>query len=64
MPGLKVGFLGIGRMGSGMAKNLLKAGYRLVVCDPNTANVNDLATRGAEVAETPAELGSMPGMHV
>ena len=30
---LKVGFIGLGIMGKPMSKNLIKAGYQLVVCD-------------------------------
>ena len=31
----KIGFIGLGIMGRPMAKNLIKAGYAVVVCDVN-----------------------------
>lgn len=43
-------------MGKPMAKNLLKAGYGLVVCDLNQEAVEELAALGAERAETPAAV--------
>ncbi len=42
----KVGFIGLGIMGKPMAKNLLKAGYELVVCDFNKANVEEVCAAG------------------
>ncbi|MGE4585272.1 MAG: NAD(P)-binding domain-containing protein, partial [Sphaerochaeta sp.] len=36
---MKIGFIGLGIMGKPMAKNLLKAGYELVVNDINEAAV-------------------------
>ena len=36
---MRVGFIGLGIMGKPMAKNLLKAGYELVVTDLNQAAV-------------------------
>jgi 2-hydroxy-3-oxopropionate reductase len=55
---MKIGFIGLGIMGKPMAKNLLKAGYQLLVHDINQGAVNDLAAAGAETAATPAEVGS------
>lgn len=55
---MKIGFIGLGIMGKPMAKNLIKAGFELVVCDINQEVVNDLASVGAETAETPAEVAS------
>jgi 2-hydroxy-3-oxopropionate reductase len=49
----KIGFIGLGIMGKPMAKNLLKAGYELVVFDINQEPVKELAAAGAEVAENP-----------
>jgi len=45
---MKTGFIGLGIMGKPMAKNLLKAGYRLVVFDTNAAPMKELAAAGAE----------------
>lgn len=43
-------------MGKPMAKNLIKAGYELVVTDINTTAVDELVSLGAEKAQTPAEV--------
>jgi 2-hydroxy-3-oxopropionate reductase len=50
-----VGFIGLGIMGRPMAKNLLKAGYALRVCDVNPEPVADLAALGATPCATPRE---------
>lgn len=54
----KIGFIGLGIMGKPMAKNLLKAGKSLVVCDAVAAPVEELVAAGAERAATPAEVTS------
>ncbi|WP_175817222.1 NAD(P)-dependent oxidoreductase [Burkholderia diffusa] len=53
---MKVGFIGLGKMGQGMARNLLKSGVNLVVFDANPAAVDMLASAGAEPAVSAAEL--------
>lgn len=55
---MKIGFIGLGIMGKPMSKNLLKAGYELVVCDINTAAVGEVVTAGAQVAATPKEVAA------
>ena len=50
----KIGFIGLGIMGRPMAKNLIKAGYAVVVCDVNRQAVEELRACGAESAATPA----------
>jgi 3-hydroxyisobutyrate dehydrogenase-like beta-hydroxyacid dehydrogenase len=50
-----IGFIGLGAMGSGMAANLLGAGYPIVVNDIDAAKVSSLVARGAKAATTPAE---------
>jgi len=52
----KIGFIGLGIMGKPMAKNLMKAGYLLVVHDINPAPVKELVAMGAERAESPKDL--------
>ena len=52
----KIGFIGLGIMGKPMSKNLLKAGYGLVVCDVVKAAVEELAAAGAATAATPREV--------
>lgn len=55
---MKIGFIGLGIMGRPMAKNLLKAGYDLVVYDFNKDAVADLVSYGASAAESGKELAS------
>jgi 3-hydroxyisobutyrate dehydrogenase-like beta-hydroxyacid dehydrogenase len=52
---MKVGFIGLGQMGSGIAQNLIKAGHELVVYNRTRSRTEALRSRGARVAETPAE---------
>jgi 3-hydroxyisobutyrate dehydrogenase len=66
---MKIGFIGLGMMGSGMAANLQKAGHQLVVHDLRRAAAEPHLTAGATWADTPravaeaAELvfTSLPG---
>lgn len=51
-----VGYLGMGLMGAPMARNLLKAGYPVVVYNRTRAKADALAADGAQVAATPAEV--------
>ncbi|XP_001640995.2 3-hydroxyisobutyrate dehydrogenase, mitochondrial [Nematostella vectensis] len=51
-----IGFIGLGNMGSPMAKNLLDQGYGVVVHDIFPESVDDLRQLGAGVAETPDEV--------
>jgi hypothetical protein len=53
---MKVGFVGLGIMGRPMAKNLVKAGYELVVFDFNKAAVDDLVSCGAAAASCGKEV--------
>jgi len=48
-----LGFIGTGGMGSGMAANLIKAGYGLVVNDLNRAQAKGLEGQGATFADSP-----------
>nr|WP_078706538.1 2-hydroxy-3-oxopropionate reductase [Consotaella salsifontis] len=54
---MKVGFIGLGIMGRPMAKNLLKAGYSLVVFD-KFAPSEDLVALGAEAGTSSADVAS------
>jgi 3-hydroxyisobutyrate dehydrogenase-like beta-hydroxyacid dehydrogenase len=54
-----LGFVGVGRMGGPMANRLLDAGYRLCVYDVSDEATGPLVARGAELAASPAEVGSM-----
>lgn len=57
----KVGFIGLGNMGSCMARNLLKAGHEVIAYDINTASLNALASDGATVAKTPQDIPAVCG---
>jgi len=51
----KISYLGLGTMGSGMASNLLKAGYKLTVWNRSAEKCVPFARKGARVADTPAD---------
>ena len=53
---MKAGFIGLGKMGQGMARNLLKSGAPLVVYDVSPAAMEPLTNAGAEGAASVAEL--------
>jgi 3-hydroxyisobutyrate dehydrogenase len=52
----KIGFAGLGLMGSRMARNLLKKGYETAVWSRTAERCAPLAAAGAHVAATPREL--------
>jgi 2-hydroxy-3-oxopropionate reductase len=54
---MRIGFIGLGIMGRPMAKNLIKAGYRLTVYD-KFAKCDDLTALGAEAAASNREVAS------
>jgi 3-hydroxyisobutyrate dehydrogenase-like beta-hydroxyacid dehydrogenase len=49
---MKVGFIGLGQMGAGMAANLLKAGHEVTVYNRTPAKAEALVRRGAKRADT------------
>ena len=51
-----IGFIGLGIMGKPMARNLLKAGYTLVVHNRSRAAVDELAKEGAQAAADSQEV--------
>ena len=53
----KIGFIGLGIMGKPMARNLLKAGYPLLVHNRSRGNVDELGHEGAGRAESPRQVG-------
>jgi 2-hydroxy-3-oxopropionate reductase len=55
---LKIGYIGLGLMGKAIARNLLKAGFPLVVHNRSRGAVEELAAEGALPAGTPAEVAS------
>ena len=54
----KIGFIGLGIMGRPMAKNLLKAGFSLVVYDINPLAVEDMARAGAQAVGSSKEVAA------
>ncbi len=57
-PVLRVGVIGLGTMGGGMAGCLLDAGVPVVVHNRTAAAAEPFAARGADVADTPAKLAA------
>jgi 3-hydroxyisobutyrate dehydrogenase-like beta-hydroxyacid dehydrogenase len=53
---LNVGFIGLGRMGRGMARRVLSGGHNLAVHDAVMSQIADLAADGASTAATVAEV--------
>ena len=53
---MKVGFIGLGIMGKPMAKNILKAGFDLVVTNRSKASVEELVVLGASSASSAKEV--------
>jgi len=52
----KIGFIGLGIMGKPMARNLMKAGYSLVVYNRTASKVHELVHAGAQQAGSPKEV--------
>ena len=50
---MKIGFIGLGIMGKPMCKNLLKAGYQLVVFNRSKGSVDELVAAGATASVNP-----------
>ena len=53
-----IGFIGLGIMGRPMAKNLLKAGYPLVVHSRSRGPVDEIARAGAKVGSSPQDVAA------
>ena len=54
-----VGFIGLGNMGMGMAGNIQKADYPMVVYDLRQTAIQPFVTHGARQAGSPAEVASL-----
>lgn len=54
---MKIGFIGLGIMGSRMAANLIKKGYELVVHNRTRSKAEPLLSSGAVWADTPRDVG-------
>jgi 3-hydroxyisobutyrate dehydrogenase-like beta-hydroxyacid dehydrogenase len=55
---MRIGFIGLGNMGSGMAANLLKAGHQVIAYNRSQDKVDALAADGAVPARAVAEASS------
>ncbi len=55
---LTVGYIGLGLMGKSIAKNILKAGFPLVVHNRSRAAVDEMVGLGAKAAASPAEMAT------
>ena len=51
-----IGFIGIGIMGKPMARNLMRAGYQLVIYNRTPGPMNELVAQGARAANSPREV--------
>jgi 3-hydroxyisobutyrate dehydrogenase-like beta-hydroxyacid dehydrogenase len=52
---MKIAFIGLGRMGVGMARNLLRAGHTVAIYNRSREKAEALAADGARVANSPAD---------
>jgi 3-hydroxyisobutyrate dehydrogenase-like beta-hydroxyacid dehydrogenase len=52
---MELGFIGVGAMGQGMARSLMRAGHHVTIWNRTLARAEALAGEGAGVASTPAE---------
>lgn len=53
-----IGFIGLGVMGSGMATNIIKAGFPLVITTSSPSKADAFLKLGATVVDTPREVAS------
>lgn len=53
----KVGLIGVGNMGMGMSRNILKAGHELIAYDVRPEPLETLVKEGARAAVSPREVG-------
>jgi hypothetical protein len=55
---LKIGYIGLGIMGKSIARNILKAGFPMVVHNRSQSSLAELVGEGAEQASSPAEVAA------
>jgi 3-hydroxyisobutyrate dehydrogenase-like beta-hydroxyacid dehydrogenase len=53
---MDIGFIGLGNMGSHMARRLIEAGHRVIVYDTRQEAIGNLAALGGIAARSPAEV--------
>ena len=54
--GMRIGWMGIGKMGSPMARTVLEAGYAVTINEPLLENRASALAAGARLAETIEDL--------
>ncbi len=54
----RVGLIGVGNMGAGMSRNILKAGHELTMYDVRPEAMETLAQEGADAAASPKDVGT------
>ncbi|WP_245492803.1 NAD(P)-binding domain-containing protein, partial [Mesorhizobium sp. M7A.F.Ca.CA.001.08.1.1] len=59
MSTLKIGFVGIGKMGTPMATRLIKAGYEVTVYDVDSKAVAELTSAGAKAAAGASDVADV-----
>ena len=52
---MNIAFIGLGKMGAGMARNLLRAGHRLAVYNRTHSKMDPLIQEGARATDSPAD---------
>lgn len=53
---MKIGYIGLGKMGQGMVKRLLENGHEVIATDPLAAAREEIAAAGAQIAENAIAL--------
>lgn len=54
----KIGFIGLGIMGQGMSRNLLKAGFELTVWNRTASKMDAIVEAGAQAGDDPADVAA------
>ncbi len=54
----KIGFVGLGIMGQGMALNLIKAGFSITVWNRTASKADPIVAQGGQLAQNPAEVAA------
>lgn len=54
----KIGFIGLGIMGQGMSRNLLKAGFLVTVWNRTASKMEPIVAAGAQVGDSPADVAA------
>jgi 2-hydroxy-3-oxopropionate reductase len=55
---MRIGYIGLGLMGKSIARNILKADFPMVVYNRSKPSMEELASEGAEIGNSPAEVAS------